>query len=126
MSKLKVSQPKKQGNSNGFKGFFNPNITPQIKEGVRALETNRDLTLFRLSDLVNSGFKFSLTADKENTHLTASLFDKRQGSDSIGYVLSVKHSDMEVAIALLWFLVYEIYDGKGWLKWIDNVTDLDW
>lgn len=122
----KVTPPQKQGNNNAFKGFFNPNISAQIKEGVRALESTQTLSLFRLSDLVGAGFKFSLVSDKDNTHLTASLFDKRPGSDSLGYVLSIKHADVEIAIALLWFLVYEVYDGKGWLQWIDNVVDLDW
>lgn len=126
MQNTKVKQPQKQADKNGFKGFFNPNITAQIKEGVRALEYSGPLTLSRMSELVNAGFKFSVTADQDNTHLTASLFDKRKNSDSFGYVLSCKHADMEVAIALLWFLVFEIYDGNGWLRWIDNVVDLDW
>ena len=126
MSARKQASKDSKGGNNGFKGFFNPIINQDIKSAVKALELGPEQTYDRLLDLVGAGFKFSVIEDASNTHYTLSLYDRRSGSNSEGYVLSVKHSDLAVGIALLHVLCNEIYEGGGWLDWIKGTNDLDW
>ena len=109
-----------------FQGFFSPVLNADIKKAVKSLPLGDTAVLERVHELTSRNFKLSIVPDKDFTHLTFSLFDKRADSNSQGYVLSVKHSDLSVGITLLWFLVFEIYEDGGWMDWIKGTTDLDW
>lgn len=115
-----------KGGNNGFKGFFNPIINAEIKTAVNRLDLGPDSTTERVFEIVQMGFKFSLVSDEACTHFTFSLYDRRPNSNSNGYVLSIKHSDLSKGIALLYVLVREIYQDKGWKEYIDGVNDIDW
>ena len=130
-SKEMAYEKKGSGNKNneklgGFKGFFNPLITDSIKSAVKALSQEDADSLGRLEEISQLGLKFSVVSDDACTHYTFSLFDRRAKSDSKGFVLSIKHSSVGRGIALLHFLVFEIYEGKGWGPWINNEVDIDW
>lgn len=109
-----------------FKGFFNPHVGKDIKAGVKALDNDASTVCARICELVQAGFKLSMVPDEGFTHYTFSIFDRRPGSNSAGYVLSIKHADFATGVSLLWFLVFEVYTAEGWLAWIEGKDDYDW
>lgn len=114
-------------NKNGsFNGFFNPTITSEIKAAVNAMALYEEAFNTYLCELVQMGFKISIREDKSGTHFTVTAFDLREDSDSKGYVLSVKHSGINTAVGLIWYLIVEVYNKDGWMPWIGGEVDLDW
>ena len=127
MSEAKKTSSSQKTNKNGsFNGFFNPNITNEIKKAVLALPLYEAAFNSYISELVDMGFKLSFREDKSGTHYTVTAFDLRENSNSKGYVLSVKHSGINTAVGLIWYLIVEVYGGDGWQPWIGGDVDLDW
>lgn len=126
MTRKKTRNAQGKGSNNGFQGFLNPTLNADIKAAVKALVKGSNKTAVRIEEMAQSGFKVGVGADKSNTHFTFTAFDKRPQSDSQGYVLSVKHSNIDIGFGLLWVLIYEIYEGKGWGEWITPTYDVDW
>lgn len=110
---------------NAFKGFYNPVLNADIKLCVNKLALDPTQTMSRIFGLVDAGFKFSLTVDKANNTFICSLMDKRIGSTSAGYVMSVKHSDINKVIAIVYFLVDEFHAWGSWTEFLDVGVE-DW
>lgn len=126
MARKDTTNAASKGGKVEFKGFYNPVLNADIKTAVKALTHSESAFCDRLFEMVDAGLKVSFTTDTARTHFNVSVFDQRPKSDSAGYVFSIKHADIQLAVGLAWLLVFEIHEGKGWGRFLNDEADYDW
>lgn len=83
------AQPRKPASSSGrFNKFINISLTVEQKKDLAQSEPLVAFPLELLFDLVEEGFKVSLSEDKRNNSYRCSLTDGREGSPHEGFTMS--------------------------------------
>lgn len=75
----KKSRKSKNGTSKEFR-FINHDLDSKDKEWLEACDLDTEFPLTSLSDLVEAGYKFSLSNDVRNNTFVASITDRDEGS----------------------------------------------
>lgn len=98
-------------------GSYNYYLTTTDKAGIKKLSIHEKDVLLRLAELVDHGYKVSMTQDTLERFYTLTAFANQPGSPNAGYSMSLRHSDFQVAANALWFVVATV---MGWERW-DNL-----
>jgi len=87
-----------------FLGFINIPLSDDDREQLHAyaLETTLDVMQF-LSEVMETGYKFSLALDGEHSSYIATLTGKAPACENLGYALSGRGPDAYGAVLVLWF-----------------------
>ena len=106
-----------------FKGFINYSPTSDDKRGFSAYHADSNDIIYELDNVLDDSYKLSVTVDKSNSAVVASLFDQHPTRGSGGYILSSRGSDAFTAIRRVLYLHVIVLEGE-WLAAMDT-TDPD-
>ena len=113
---MTVKKNVKKG-SNGrveWLGSYNYYLTESDKKGIKEMQIKPGDVLGRLQELVDAGYKVSMTLDTKERFYTVTAFASQVSSPNAGYSMSLRHSDSLVAVNALWHVVATV---MGWEQW---------
>lgn len=113
-----------RGSFGSFKGFFNYNLSQADKTAVKKLELDKTAVYSRILDLLESGYKVSVSwPDGRNTYFVTAT-GKSAPCPNMGRALTMRHSDLEKAVTAVWHVVAVVYDWEEWPA--DDEYDVGW
>lgn len=96
-----------------WKGYALAHLTEEMKSVVKANKAKPADILSWIEKKATDGYKFAVSWDADNQCYQASLFAMFVGMPNEGLMLSLRHVDMDVAIASLMLLHDEVYE-ESW------------
>lgn len=111
--------PKKRNGKNTGKGnkpefygtFVRCELSTEDKRALAQRELDPGRVFDQLDALVESGYKFSVGLQSDQTAYIASLFDRDEESKTKGYTLTGRGRSFSNAIAALLYKHYDLLDG---------------
>lgn len=123
--------PKKRtGKSNGkgsgntaYGTFVRIELSTEDKRELAQREFDPDRAFQQLEALVESGFKFSISLQSDQSAYLASLYDRDQESRTVGYTLTGRGRSLPNSIAALLYKHFDLLDGV----WpVNGNVDSEW
>lgn len=102
-----------------WQGFVNVYLTPEEKKQIKQNPLSAEECLYFLGDMAQAGYKASFTWSIAGEFWSVSLTGKYQGRPNAGITMTLRHSDILIAItALQW-----CHDEAGKVgEWADRYT----
>lgn len=115
-------------NGDGWLGFVNIRLETEHKKAIKAYAEalDGDTILAELIELIDDGYQVSLSPDKENASIIATLTGKDGDCVNSGYSMSQRHDDPVVAVAALLFAHKELAQRDAWVKVQYDWQKTDW
>lgn len=115
-------------NGDDWQGFVNIRLDAAHKKAIKTLRESMADELFfaEMVELVDDGYQVSLSPDKENDAIIATLTGKECENGNRGYSMSQRHDDPYVALAALLFAHKELAQRDAWEKVAYDWRRTDW
>jgi hypothetical protein len=123
---VKKNVKKAAGGRIEWLGSYNYYLTTADKAGIKKLSIKSDDVLARFQELVDSGYKVSVTLDSEERFYTVTAFASQRTSPNAGYSMSLRHSDSLVAINALWHVVATVMTWERWENLGQDELPFNW
>lgn len=96
-------------------GFFNYYLDPEEKIAIRTLidDKKRPSLESVIADLVNHGYKVSISANDEAGSFICAVTGKTSSANR-GYTYAVTHIDLVTAIYATWFVISNVLEWDEW------------
>lgn len=117
---------KKDAKVGAWKGFFNFYLEDGQKAAIKKLSMAGPATVSRMVELADAGYKVSVAYSVDQSAYFATATGSKGQIENRGWSLTQAHSDFAVALACLWFIVFEIYNGSAWPVEASSSDDYDW
>lgn len=114
--------PQKTDAKSPFHGFVNYNLSEADKAKFHEFwrQSNTDNWGQYLNQLIDNGYKISLSYDNYNTAYSATMMCMKVGHPDQGWCLSGKGPDITTAIEVLFFKHFDLLKEK----WVENAKSI--
>lgn len=109
-----------------WQGFFNVNLDTGQKEAIKKLPLGSVKTQERLEELAENGYKISVTWAVDKSAFFVSVTGTHRNPHNEGWTMSQAHSEFNVAVACVWFVVSQMYDFGQWPVDSQEDGEYDW
>jgi len=107
--------------TDNFLGFVDIDLSERDRSELEVFVTpgQVDIEAF-LVQIIEDGYKFSLSGDFEHNSLIATMTGKAEGCENKGFALSGRGPDAHSAMIVLW---YKHTVLANWGKWTDQAAE---
>lgn len=93
-----------------YEGHVQYYMSKEVKQAVLDCSLDQPALLEHFTRLIDDGYRFSLEYDEKNAAYSASLFQRKPGSDNAGYILTARHVDITRCMAILYIMHEDVFD----------------
>lgn len=126
MANRKSAAGRKNADDN-WRGFINHNLGSSDKIRIKDLLAKGEHGLYRISELLESGYTFKIKWDDYGSCPAILCFGGEDAGGDAGWAISARHPELDVAILALVEKDRQLRAEDGfWLKPPDDGAKFDW